>query len=100
MTPEQMSEMDEPTLGKALTEEICALHESGAGMPFIFDPLEAFTLLSLLQTVLRHPSLSGYPRDFGLKLAQEIEQRISVAPAIRETARRGWLKEYDHAERA
>jgi hypothetical protein len=90
-----MIEMDESTLGKAFTEEIRALCESGAGMPFVFDPTEAFALLALLQMVLRHPRIDGFPREFGLKLAQEIEQRISVTPAIREMARRGWREEHD-----
>ena len=75
-----------------LESEMRDLTESGAGLPFVFSPAEAFALMGLLQLVLRHPALSGYPREYAQSLAENIQQRISVSPAIAEAARRGWRR--------
>jgi hypothetical protein len=90
-----ISEIDSRALEEAFTAEMRALVESGAGLPFIFDPLEAFTLLGLLQLALRHPKIDGFPREFGQGLAHNIEERIGKTPAIREIARRGWQSSED-----
>jgi hypothetical protein len=90
-----ISEIDSQALERAFIAEIRELIDSGAGMPLIFDPLQAFTLLGLLQLALRHPKIDGYPRDFASSLAHNIEERIGRTPAIRETARRGWQPSED-----
>ena len=82
---------------RALTAELAALEESGAGLPFVFRPIEAFYLLALLQLALRHPgALDGPVAVVGRALAENLEQRLGRGgPAIAEVARRGWRPECD-----
>jgi hypothetical protein len=85
--------MDDPELLEQFTADIVALEESGAGLPFVFTPSEAFYLLALLQLGLRHPAVDtdtpGAGR-FGEELARNIESRLCQTPAMKEVARRGW----------
>jgi hypothetical protein len=90
-----ISKIDNDALAQLLVDEIRDLTEDGAGLPCIFSAVEAFTLLSLLQLALRHPGLHGYTRDFATRLAKDLESRLSVTPAIRESVRRGWNPEFD-----
>jgi|KBSMisStaDraftv2_1062788.scaffolds.fasta_scaffold2197489_1 hypothetical protein len=86
------------TLQEEFVKELKALEESGAGMPFVFTPSEAFTLLALLQLALRHPYLDDVgatTADFARNLAENIEQRLCITPAMQEVARRGWQPEHD-----
>ena len=73
--------------------EITRLENTGAGVPFVFSPSEAFMLLSLLQLALRHPGcVNGAVGEFGRRLAADIEGRVCICgPAMKEVARRGWL---------
>ena len=85
--------MHEDELKKRFTEEIVGLEESGAALPFIFSPSEAFSRLSLLQLVLRHPGVdSNAPGagKFAVELARNIQIRLCKSPAMAEVARRGW----------
>jgi hypothetical protein len=84
-----------PELGSQFEAEMRALIDAGAGLPFVFNPGEAFTLLAVLQLALRHPALDGYPEVFARSLAEEIERRLCVTPALREVARRGWDQKFD-----
>lgn len=90
--------MTDEELQKLAAEEIAALEESGAGLPFIFRPSEAYTLLSLLQLALRHPAIQDAEEvaAFARRLARNIEERMGKDhPGLMEMARRGWLVEYD-----
>ena len=88
---------NDAALESQFTEELIALEHSGAGLPFIFTPSEAWYLLALLQLALRHPALAkasqdviGQPGEFARGLAENIEGRLCKTPAMREVARRGW----------
>lgn len=93
---EQLSQPDNELL-RALTAELTALEESGAGLPLVFHPIEAFYLLALLQLALRHPGvLDGVVATFGRSLAENLEERLGRGgPAITEVARRGWQPQHD-----
>jgi hypothetical protein len=93
-----ISRIETEALVELLAVEMRDLVESGAGLPFVFDPAEAFALLAVLQLALRHPGLAGFAHDVALRLAHNIEQRLGVTPAIREAARRGWFPEHDRGE--
>lgn len=85
-------------MAEDFVREIKALEKSGAGLPFLFTPVQAFTLLSVLQLALRHPNMedgSAVAAAFARDLAGNIEERLCVSPALKEIARRGWLREYD-----
>lgn len=82
-------------LEEQLAAEIQDLMDAGAGMPFIFNPGEAFMLLALLQLVLRHPRLPTSTAEFARGLAKNIEKRLCITPALKECVRRGWETEYD-----
>lgn len=82
-------------LEEQFAADIKDLIDSGAGMPFVFNPGEAFMLLAVLQLALRHPGLDGAAGAFARGLAENIEQRLCVTPALKEVARRGWDSEYD-----
>jgi hypothetical protein len=90
-----MKELCEAELLEVVTLELRDLREAGAGMPFVFEPVEAFTLMAVLQLALRHPGLNGYVEAFARNLAQNIEQRLSIQPGLKEAARRGWDQKYD-----
>jgi len=77
------------------TEEVRQLEESGAGMPFVFSPSEAFMLLAILQLALRHPRVDGTTGQFARTLAENIEGRLCKTPALKEVARQGWQPEHD-----
>lgn len=77
-------------LEEQFAADIKDLIDSGAGMPFVFNPGEAFMLLAVLQLALRHPGLDGAAGKFARELAKNIEQRLCVTPALKEVARRGW----------
>jgi hypothetical protein len=90
--------MKELPLQAQFVEEITALEESGAGMPFIFKPSEAFMLLSILQLALRHPAMaqtSPTVAEFARALAENIQERLCKTPAMKEIAERGWQQEHD-----
>jgi hypothetical protein len=82
-------------LQQRFVQEILELQESGAGMPFVFTPSEAFTLLAILQLVLRHPRIDGPTGEFARSLAENIEERLCKTPALKEVARQGWQLEHD-----
>jgi hypothetical protein len=92
---EDITGIDSEALLAAFTAEIRALVDAGAALPFLLNPVDAFTLLSLLQLALRHPTIAGYPRELAVKLARDIEERLGKSPAIHEIARRGWLPSED-----
>jgi hypothetical protein len=86
------------TLQEEFVNELEALEESGAGMPFVFTPSEAFILLAVLQLALRHPNLAdtgAIAAAFARNLAENIEQRLCVTPVLQEVARQGWNPEHD-----
>jgi hypothetical protein len=83
------------SLEERFAEEIQALIDSGAGMPFVFDPLEAFMLLGILQLALRHPGMADATGQFARALAENIEQRLCITPAMKEIAQAGWRPECD-----
>jgi hypothetical protein len=89
---------DDAELQKQFTEDLLALERSGAGMPFVFNPSEAFSLLALLQLALRHPGIGSDAKGtgaFGRALAENIQGRLCRTPAMQEVARRGWDTRYD-----
>lgn len=75
--------------------EIKALEDSGAGMPYVFRPAEAFCLLAILQLALRHPGCNGQTGEFARAFAENIEKRLCITPALQEVARQGWQPECD-----
>ena len=77
--------------------DLVNLEASGAGMPFVFSPSEAFFLLGTLQLALRHPDFAEHSKaqEFIRGLAEEIERRIGKTPALRTVAARGWRPECD-----
>lgn len=79
-------------------KDLMGLEDSGAGLPFVFTPTQAFTLLGMLQLVLRHPKVqpgSGPASEFAQGLAEEIIERLCITEAMREVARQGWHQDYD-----
>jgi hypothetical protein len=95
--------MDDKELLEQFTAEIVDLEQSGAGLPFVFKPSEAFYLLALLQLALRHPFVdtdTPGAAQFGEQLARNIESRLCKTPAMAEVARRGWeQQEHDGHDR-
>ncbi len=90
-------ELNEAKLQQEFTRELVELENSGAGLPFVYAPSEAWMLLSVLQLALRHPGLqdSSAVHTFARTLAQNIEARLCQTPAMKEVARRGWHTAYD-----
>ncbi len=87
MTPQ---DQPDPVLLEEFAKDMKTFEESGAGMPFVFTPSEAFQLLAIMQLALRHPELKGPTAAFGYKLALSIQDRLCKTPALQEVARRGW----------
>lgn len=90
--------MKDGALQDEFVKELKALEESGAGMPFVFTPSEAFTLLAVLQLALRHPNLAAKgatAAEFARSLAENIERRLCKTPALQEVASQGWNPELD-----
>jgi hypothetical protein len=89
--------MDDSELEALFAEELAELETSGAGLPLVFSPSEAWYLFSLLQLTLRHPEIPAVPGvgAFARSLADNIQGRLCKTPAMAEIARRGWDKAYD-----
>lgn len=97
-TPRRTPGMTDDELLARAMEEITALEESKAGMPFVFRPSEALMLVSVLQLALRHPNIEnhGHVADFARRLAQNIEERLGKNHRwIAELIKRGWNPEFD-----
>src|SRR5262245_16513800 len=88
---ETMNSGDDDIFPQFMTDLI-ELEKSGAGMPFIFTPWQAFFLLGTLQLALRHPELETHyaAHVFITGLAKDIEKRIGKTDALKEVAARGW----------
>jgi hypothetical protein len=82
-------------LQQQFIQEIQTLQDSGAAMPLVFTPSEAFMLLAILQLVLRHPRVDGPTGEFARSFAENIEERLCKTPALKEVARQGWQPEHD-----
>lgn len=88
-----MKDAEDIPLEDQFAADIKDLIDSGAGMPFVFNPGEAFMLLAVLQLALRHPGLDGAAGSFARELAENIQERLCVTPALKEVARLGWEPE-------
>jgi hypothetical protein len=86
--------MQDRELESRFQQELLALEQAGAGMPFVFRPSEAWFLLGILQLVVTHPAIdSAAPGagHFARTLGENIESRLcKFGPAMKEIARRGW----------
>ncbi len=56
---------------------------------------EAFCLLGQVQLALRHPGNRGLAADLATRIARQIQEQISVSPAISVVAEAGWHPESD-----
>jgi len=84
-------------LAEQFTTELVELKKSGARLPLYLDPVQAWQVLAGLQLALRHPGIKDSMTGAALEgIARNIEERLCrQAPAMKEIARRGWLREYD-----
>jgi len=91
--------MSDDELMRQAVEDLIALENDGAAMPFVFRPSEAFYLLSALQLALRHPAAADDRGAFlfARALAEDIAKRIGQTPALTEMARRGFDRQHDTA---
>lgn len=88
--------MTDEELQEAFTRELIDLEQSGAGLPFILSPAEAWYLLSNLQLSLRHPMNSGAAAEWIKQFSANIQARLCTGrPAMTELAARGWNAAYD-----
>mgnify|MGYP003576530741 CR=1 FL=1 len=83
--------MEDQQLMDVFTRELIELEESGAGLPFVFSPSQAWYLLANLQLALRHPGNTGSAAAFARELGENIQSRLCKGrPAMAEIAQRGW----------
>ena len=91
-----MTDAETLPLKDEFLRELKSLEDSGAALPFLLTPGEAWCLLSALQLALRHPQFQpdGDPHhiaaDWAYKFARHIQDRLCILPALAQIAEMGW----------
>lgn len=90
-----MTEAETSELKEEFLRELKQLEDSGAGLPFVLSPGEAWFLLSAVQLVLRHPGMNN-GRNANVAewlhlFARNIQERLCDGhPAMSQIAEMGW----------
>lgn len=58
-------------------------------MEIAYRPDTVFALVALIQLALRHPGVTGSPRDAGTRFLAAAREYFADAPAVLEAIRRG-----------
>ena len=87
-------ETSEEQLKEQFVAELRALEESGAGLPFLLSPAEAWYLLAAVQLVLRHPGMqhgrNANTAEWLHAFGRNIQERLCQSPAMAQIAEMGW----------
>ncbi len=71
------------------------LLQSRPAIQLTLKPVEAWALMSELQLALRHPLNKGGTAKIAMKIAQSLQEQLSITETLRKVAEMGWHAEFD-----
>lgn len=89
--------MTEEDLEETFVQEMQAFSQRPP-VSLLLSPTQAWVLFSQLQLALRHPANTGPSSDIARDVAERLQARLPLAPAMATIAARGWQSEYDTGE--
>lgn len=88
-------------LGQLYSAEMTDRLRNGESVAIEMDVAMAASMLALLQLALRHPEMrTGAVATHARLVSILLQQQLSRTPAIAESCRRGWLRQFDEASHA